>query len=73
MVREPLKGTLGHTFQDLEVIVVQDGPDPPLQLETRNPKAWGFGCRSLQVEVRQRTSVCWSVVAADCGRFPVQP
>jgi len=49
MAREPLKGTLGHTFQDLEVIVVDHGPDPSLQLETQ-----GGSAANVRLLVRRR-------------------
>ncbi|MGH2661163.1 MAG: glycosyltransferase family 2 protein [Actinomycetota bacterium] len=38
MVKQALKAALGQTFPDLEVIVVDDGSDPPLQLEGTDPK-----------------------------------
>ena len=39
MVRQALKDVLGQPFQDLEVIVVDYRPDPPLQLERDHRKA----------------------------------
>jgi hypothetical protein len=53
MVRDALKGTPGHTLQDLGVIVVDDGPDPSLQLETHSKASV---VRVAEVSIRKRGS-----------------